>query len=132
MHRITGPRRAFDMMMMRSIASMTGQAAALKHATGGLHTSRNSLLTYKENWRIVNTSAGRSVFGQQYRDMATASVAKEDPESETPASNQGQESKETPKEHSGYWGLVPKPQFREDGTPWRWTCFSVSALILLP
>lgn len=127
-------------MLMQRLVRMTRQAAALKYATGGLHNSRNSLLTYKENWRIVNTSPGRSpqftgpwsVLVQQHRDMATASVAKEEPESETPASNQGQESKETTKEHSAYWGLVPKPQFREDGTPWRWSCFNVCALIRLP
>lgn len=25
---------------------------------------------------------------------------------------------------SSYWGVVPKVQHKEDGTPWKWTCFT--------
>ncbi|KAG0569545.1 hypothetical protein M758_6G095000 [Ceratodon purpureus] len=25
---------------------------------------------------------------------------------------------------SSYWGVVPKVQYKEDGTPWKWTCFT--------
>lgn len=36
---------------------------------------------------------------------------------------------EKPTDISSYWGVVPKVHFKEDGTPWKWTCFTVSLVI---
>lgn len=68
--------------------------------------------------------------------MSTASQAAEEsrsPEKENeshvakPASEpSGGEEPEMKK--SDYWGPVPKTQHKEDWTPWKWTCFSVSTL----
>jgi ubiquinol oxidase len=31
---------------------------------------------------------------------------------------------DTPTDISSYWGVVPKVQYKDDGTPWKWTCFT--------
>lgn len=31
---------------------------------------------------------------------------------------------EKPTDISSYWGVVPKVQYKDDGTPWKWTCFT--------
>lgn len=40
-----------------------------------------------------------------------------------------QERFEKPTDISSYWGVVPKVQYKEDGTPWKWTCFTVSLFL---
>lgn len=45
---------------------------------------------------------------------------------EKPAAETGEDDGAKPAmAKSDYWGLVPEKQYKEDGTPWRWTCFSV-------
>ena len=67
-----------------------------------------------------------------------AAEAEEAPEKQKPASEASDHGNEKPAmTKSEYWGLVPKQLTRQDGTPWRWTCFSVSSscpnwLMLIP
>ena len=47
-------------------------------------------------------------------------------QNEKPATSPSDHEDENPAlTKSNYWGLVPKKLYKEDGTPWRWTCFSV-------
>lgn len=64
--------------------------------------------------------------------MSTAAAQKtEEPDSNSSATvteklAKVEEKFEKPTEISSYWGVAPKVQFKEDGTPWKWTCFTVS------
>jgi hypothetical protein len=73
--------------------------------------------------------------------MSTAAAAAEEETSggkrspsDDPASLTGKKPEEVSEkttEISSYWGVVPKVHYKEDGTPWKWTCFTVSLFLHL-
>lgn len=40
--------------------------------------------------------------------------------------------KKPEKEAASYWGVAPTRLVKEDGTEWKWSCFRVRAIVMLP
>ena len=110
-----------------------------------INTPARSLYSISWNGPFYNESRAWSPF-IQHMSTAAAQVAggseitpsgkpsaSEEPANATTAKPPSKEERfGKPKEVSSYWGVAPKVQHKDDGTPWRWACFTVSRPLPLP
>lgn len=60
-----------------------------------------------------------------HMSTSAAQVTEEDSKVTVPEGpKEEKEEKEEKHEVSSYWGVAPKLQHKEDGTPWKWACFT--------
>lgn len=77
------------------------------------------------SWSGANYQNEMRAWSPFVHHMSTSAAEKTEEDSKVTVSEGAKvEKSERPTEVSSYWGVAPKVQHKEDGTPWKWTCFT--------
>jgi len=105
-------------------ASQTGVGGSFILKSTVVNTPARSLL-HSISWSGASLHNESRAWSPFVHHMSTSAAQKTEEEPKNTVARTKEERFEKPTEISSYWGVVPKVQFKEDGTPWKWTCFTV-------
>jgi len=116
-------RQASVYGVLQRASLTTGNSSFILKSTV-VNTPARSLIS----WSGANYQIETRAWSPFVHHMSTSAAQKTEEDSKVTASEgpgAKEEKGEKQTELSSYWGVAPKLHHKEDGTPWKWTCFTV-------